>query len=94
MEWHHFGTTLASLWCDSAVTLDSLLACDGGFGSLGSHFVAYGGHAGTIYGDLRVIVRGHLDTLGWLWHHFGVTLGIWRYPWITLGHFGVTLGVL
>ena len=37
--------------------------------------MAYGGHSGSIYGYLGITVRGHLETLGWLWHYFGVTLG-------------------
>ena len=67
--------------------------------------MAYGGHSGTIYGYLGVTVRGHLDTLGWLWHHFGVTLGsccghcghlevLLGHTGAFLKHFGITLGLL
>ena len=67
--------------------------------------MAYGGHSGAIYAYLGVTVRGHLDTLGWLWHHFGVTLGLCcghcRHLEVLLGHiggflkhFGITLGLL
>ena len=55
---------LPSLWCDSAVTLGSLLACEGGFGPLWGHFVAYGGCSRTLYGYLGVSLTWHWDTLG------------------------------
>ena len=42
-------------------------------------------------------MRGRWDILGWLWHHFGVTLGLlWVYEggFGSFGaHFGIALGV-
>ena len=80
--------------------MGSLLACDGGFGSLGSHFVAYGGHSGTIYDYLGVSVRGfgHFGmALGSVWGGFAVMLwSLWASGGAvgSHGHFWHTLGPL
>ena len=65
----HFGhmrVTLGPFWDDFAVTLGSLLAYEGDFGSILGSLC---GHFGINFGHMRV-------TLGPFWSHFGAALGI------------------
>ena len=58
--------------------------------------MAYGNHFGQLQGHSGVTLRWHWNTLGWLWHHFGVTLGSCcghcGHLELLLGHIGEFLG--